>query len=278
MGGHEKVCRVVDLGRIDYAQAFALQQRLVAARKAGAAPDILLLCEHPHVLTLGRSGKLEHLRVSDEVLRRMGVEFHASDRGGDITYHGPGQIVGYPILQLAEIRRDVVWYVRQLEEAMIRATAAFGVTAFRVPGRTGVWVRPTPAPAAEDAAENAAASALVNAATRTLINPAEEKLGAIGVHISRWVTSHGFAYNVSSDLRYFDLIVPCGIADCRATSLEKLLGRPVSAAEVAPRLAEELGGVLGLEMANATREELHEWLAAAEPAAAGLASARVASE
>jgi lipoyl(octanoyl) transferase len=266
MTAQSKVCRVVDLGRIGYADAFALQQRLVAARKAGAAPNVLLLCEHPHVLTLGRSGKLEHLRASGEMLRQMDVEFHPSDRGGDITYHGPGQIVGYPILQLAEIRRDVVWYVRQLEEAMIRATANFGVTAFRVPGRTGVWVRPAPhdlgAPSTEDVAKD----------------EAEEKLGAIGVHISRWVTSHGFAYNVSSDLRYFDLIVPCGIADRRATSLEKIVGRPVLIAEVAPHLTHALGCVLGLEMASASREELHEWLAAAEPAAAGVASASVVLE
>jgi lipoyl(octanoyl) transferase len=273
MAAQSKVCRVVDLGRIGYAEVFALQQRLVAARKAGAIPDVLLLCEHPHVLTLGRSGKLEHLLASRDLLRQMGVEFHLSDRGGDITYHGPGQMVGYPILQLAEIRRDVGWYVRQLEEAMIRATAAFGIAAFRVPGRTGVWVHPAPpepgAPSTVDAAKTAAVSAAKNAA--------EEKLGAIGVHISRWVTSHGLAYNVSSDLRYFDLIVPCGIADRRATSLEKLLGRYVPIAEVAPHLTDALGCVLGLEMVSASREELYEWLAAAEPAAAGVASASVAN-
>jgi len=251
MGAGSKICRVVDWGSIGYAEALALQQRLVAARKAGAAPDVLLLCEHPHVLTLGRSGKLEHLRASDELLRKMGVEFHPSDRGGDITYHGPGQIVGYPILQLAEIRRDVVWYVRQLEEAMIQASVAFGITAFRVPRRTGVWVHPV--------------------AGESGLTPPEEKLGAIGVHISRWVTSHGFAYNVSSDLRYFDLIVPCGIAGRRATSLARLLGRPVSTSDVAPHLIEALGRVLGLEMAPAGREELDEWLVAAEPAAENVA-------
>jgi lipoyl(octanoyl) transferase len=245
MDAERRICRVVDLGTIGYAKALALQQRLVAARKAGMAPDVLLLCEHPHVLTLGRSGKLEHLRASDELLQEMGVTFHPSDRGGDITYHGPGQIVGYPILQLAEIRRDVVWYVRQLEEAMIQASAAFGVAAFRVPGRTGVWVQP--------------------AAGEPGLAPVEEKLGAIGVHISRWVTSHGFAYNVSSDLRYFDLIVPCGIPDRRATSLERVLGRPVSTSAVAPHLILALSQVLGLEMAQARCEELNEWLAASEP-------------
>ena len=189
----------------------AVQQRLVAARKAGTVPDILLICEHPHVLTLGRSGKIEHLRVTSDLLRQMGVEFHSSDRGGDITYHGPGQIVGYPILRLAEIRRDVGWHVRQLEEAMIRATAAFGITAFRVPGRTGVWVHP----AASEPVAPSSAKTLANDVT-------EEKLGAIGVHISRWVTSHGFAYNVSNDLRYFDLIVPCGIADRQGDPARKI--------------------------------------------------------
>ena len=183
-----RICRIVDFGSIGYAEAWALQKRVAAARKAGAIEDVLLLCEHPHVITQGRNGKREHLLASEHVLRQKGVEFHTTDRGGDITYHGPGQIVGYPILNLGAIRRDVVWYVRMLEEAMIRATAEFGVAAERVAEKTGIWVKN---------------------------GNAEEKLAAIGVHISRWVTSHGFAYNVSTDLRYFDLIVPCGIADCK---------------------------------------------------------------
>jgi lipoyl(octanoyl) transferase len=234
-------CCVIELGRLGYADACQLQQRLVAARKAGNVPNLLLFCEHPHVLTLGRNGRAEHLRIPISALEQMGVEFHHSNRGGDITYHGPGQIVGYPILQLGEIRRDVVWYVRQLEEVMIRASETFGVAAFRVPGRTGVWNRP---------AGNATCF--------------EEKLGAIGVHISRWVTSHGFAYNVSTDLSYFGLIVPCGIADCRVTSVERLLGRPVATAEVWPRLAAEFGRAFGFEMQTTRRQELDEWLAAAE--------------
>src|SRR5947209_19375704 len=167
----------VDLGLLGYRQAYALQKRVVAARKAGAIEDVLLLCEHAHVITLGRNGKLENLLASEHVLRQKGVEFHATDRGGDITYHGPGQIVGYPILNLGAIRRDVGWYVRTLEEAMIRATAEFGITAERVAGKTGIWMR---------------------------VGNTEDKLAAIGVHISRWVTSHGFAYNVSTDLRHFD--------------------------------------------------------------------------
>jgi lipoyl(octanoyl) transferase len=229
----------VDLGLIGYAEAWELQKRVVASRKAGAIADVLLLCEHPPVITLGRSGKRENLLASEHVLRQKGVEFHASDRGGDITYHGPGQIVGYPILNLGAIRRDVVWYVRMLEEAMIRATAEFGITAERVGGKTGIWVR---------------------------AGSTEEKLAAIGVHISRWVTSHGFAYNVSTDLRNFDLIVPCGIADRKATSLEKLLGRSVEQKEVAPRIAKHLGEVLGVEMKEATKRELMEKLEHAEQA------------
>ena len=235
-----KTCRTIDLGSIDYGEAAALQERLVAARKIGVTPDLLLFCEHPHVITLGRNGKREHLRASEELLRRRGVEFHHSNRGGDITYHGPGQIVGYPILDLNGIRRDVVWYVRQLEECMIRATSSFGIRAFRVPGRTGVWV------ARNAGVEDRQAS--------------QEKLAAIGVHISRWVTSHGFAYNVSTDLRFFDLITPCGIAGCRATSLEQLLGVPVTRADAIARLSAAFGETFGLEVAQVDATELYGWL------------------
>jgi lipoyl(octanoyl) transferase len=234
-----KTCRIINLGLIGYAEAYALQKRVVAARKAEAIEDVLLLCEHPHVITQGRNGKRAHLLVSERVLRQKGMDYYETSRGGDITYHGPGQIVGYPILNLGKIRRDVVWYVRMLEEAMIRATAEFGVTAERVAGKTGIWVR---------------------------TGNTEEKLAAIGVHVSRWVTSHGFAYNVSTDLRNFDLIVPCGIADRKATSLEKLLGRSVEEKEVAPRIANHLGDLLGLEMQETSRKELLEKLEHAEQA------------
>jgi lipoyl(octanoyl) transferase len=236
-----KNCLTFDLGLIAYEEAYALQKRVVAARKAGAIEDVLLFCEHPHVITLGRSGKRENLLASEHDLRQKGVEFHATDRGGDITYHGPGQIVGYPILNLGAIRRDVGWYVRMLEEAMMRASAEFGITAERVAGKTGIWVR---------------------------AGNSEEKLAAIGVHISRWVTSHGFAYNVSTDLRNFDLIVPCGIADRKATSLEKLLGRNVEEKEVAPLVARYLGELLGLEMKEGSRKELLDKLEHAEQAVA----------
>ncbi len=230
-------CHMIDLGLIGYAEAWALQKRIVAARKASAIEDVLLVCEHPHVITQGRNGKREHLLASEHVLRQKGVEYYETSRGGDITYHGPGQIVGYPILNLGAIRRDVVWYVRMLEEAMIRATSEFGITAERVAGKTGIWVKS---------------------------GDTEEKLAAIGVHISRWVTSHGFAYNVSTDLRYFDLIVPCGIADRKATSLEKLLGRSVEQEEVAPRIARHLGELFGLEMQEASKKEMLERLEQAE--------------
>lgn len=225
----QRICWVIDGGVIPYAPACELQNQLVQARKADAIPDVLLICEHPHVITLGRNGKRENLRAGSRVLHQMNVDFQPSDRGGDITYHGPGQIVGYPILDLTAHRRDVRWYVEQLEEAMIRASAAFGVSGHRSEGAHGVWVD-TPV--------------------------GEEKLAALGVHLSRWVTSHGFAYNVSTDLRYFDLIVPCGIPDKRATSLEKLLGRTVSKTEVLIRLIEQFGNAFDLRMVSMSRQEL----------------------
>jgi lipoyl(octanoyl) transferase len=244
-------CLTVDLGLIGYAQAYALQKRLVTARKANAIEDVLLLCEHPHVITQGRNGKREHLLASENVLRQKGVDFYETSRGGDVTYHGPGQIVGYPILNLAAIRRDVVWYVRMLEEVMIRASRDFGAPAHREAGKTGVWVAqernsPQSAQRAQSRAETA------------------EKLGAIGVHISRWVTSHGFAYNVSTDLRFFDLIVPCGIADRRATSLEKLLAHPVDSREVASRLTQHFGEVFSLDMQLTSLDNLLDLLREAE--------------
>ena len=234
----------VDLGLIPYAEAYALQKRVVAARKLSGIEDVLLFCEHPHVITQGRNGKKEHMLAGENVLRQKGVEFFETSRGGDVTYHGPGQIVTYPILNLGAIRRDVVWYVRMLEEAMIRATAEFGIEAKRESGKTGIWVGE---------------------------GKLGEKLGAIGVHISRWVTSHGLAYNVSTDLRNFELIVPCGIADRKVTSLEKLLGRSVKLAEVKPKLAKYLGEVLGLELREIGRAELRERLETVEQPAAATA-------
>jgi lipoyl(octanoyl) transferase len=217
----QKTGWVVNLGLLPYREGLELQQRLAAARKAGGVPDVLLLCEHPHVITQGRNGRREHLLGPEGLLEQMGVEYFETRRGGDVTYHGPGQLVGYPIFDLSGLRRDLVWYVRQLEEAMIAASVEMGIERARlVPnweGKTGVWVRQSAGP--------------------------PQKLAAIGVHVSRWVTSHGFAYNVRTDLRYFDLIVPCGIAGCRATSLEQVLGRAADSGEAAHRIAGHLGRV-----------------------------------
>ena len=229
-----RICWVVDAGRIPYGPACELQRQLVEARKARVIPDVLLLCEHPHVFTLGRNGKREHLLVSGDRLARENVELHATNRGGDITYHGPGQIIAYPILDLGDHRRDVRWYVEQLEEIMIRTTADFGIAARRVEGRHGVWVD---APGGE------------------------EKIGALGVHISRWVTSHGLAYNVSTDLRYFDWIVPCGIRDKRATSLAHLTGRTLACDQVRERMMAHFADVFGLRLERVSRGTLAEAVA-----------------
>jgi len=236
-----------------YRDAYALQKRLVAARKTDAIGDVLLLCEHRPVITQGRNGKREHLLVSENALRQRNVEFYETSRGGDVTYHGPGQLVGYPILQLGAIRKDVVWYVRMLEEVMIRTSGEFGICAVREPGKTGIWV----GNGEKDFTQSAQSS-------QRREESAAEKLGAIGVHISRWVTSHGFAYNVATDLRNFDLIVPCGIAGRKATSLEKLLERMVKLSDVTPKIVQHFGDVFGLEMMAGSREELLEKLERAE--------------
>lgn len=242
MAETHKTCWRVDLGLVPYAQSLELQYRVVAARKAGAIPDVLLLCEHPHVITQGRNGRREHLLGSERVLEQMGVEFFETRRGGDVTYHGPGQLVGYPIFDLSGLRRDLVWFVRRLEEAMIAASVGMGIPAERLlanwEGKTGVWVRACGGP------------------TRV----APTKLGAIGVHVSRWVTSHGLAWNVSTDLRYFDLIVPCGIAGCRATSVEQVLGRAVDFRAAAECLASAFGRVFGLGMEKVSVKELASYL------------------
>jgi lipoyl(octanoyl) transferase len=202
------------LGVLPYAQGLELQRTLVEERRAGQVPDLLLLLEHPHVITLGvkRDAARSNLVATPAILEERDVELYETGRGGDITYHGPGQIVGYPILDLRPDRCDVHQYVRDLEEVMIRAAADFGVVAGRTQGLTGAWVGP-------------------------------DKLGAIGVRISRWITSHGFAFNVATDLGYFDLIVPCGIATGGVTSLEKALGGPVSMAEAEAAIARRFAQV-----------------------------------
>jgi lipoyl(octanoyl) transferase len=206
------------LGRVPYAEALALQRSLVDERRAGRIPDTLLLVEHPPVLTLGvrGDGGRSHILATDETLASLGIEIHETGRGGDITYHGPGQIVGYPILDLNPDRRDVHRYVRDLETVLIRVAADYGIEAGRVDGLTGVWV-------------------------------GDEKLAAIGVRIARWITSHGFALNVTTDLDHFALIVPCGIADRGVTSMARLLGRPVDTAEVENSIIEHLSNLFDLK-------------------------------
>jgi lipoyl(octanoyl) transferase len=202
------------LGLVPYADALALQKELVEERRHGRIGDVLLLVEHPLVLTLGvrGDGGRSHILVSDDTLSTRGVDVHETGRGGDITYHGPGQVVGYPIVDLKPDRCDVHRYVRDLEEVLIRVAADYGLTGERVQGLTGVWV-------------------------------GGEKVAAIGVRIARWITSHGFALNVSTDLDYFKMIVPCGIADRGVTSFVRLLGRPVDRGEVEDRIVQRFTDV-----------------------------------
>lgn len=211
------LCLVEHLGTVRYTDALEIQRERVAARKAGTIPDTLLLLEHPHVYTLGRNAREGNILVSRERLAALGAEVFETDRGGDVTYHGPGQLVGYPILDLTEHRRDLAWFMRSLEEVLIGVAGDFEVRAERLPGCTGVWV-------------------------------GNAKLAAMGVHVSRWVTSHGFALNVCADLGYFGHIVPCGIREKQVTSLEKLLGRRVEMESVAERVVEHFGRVFELEM------------------------------
>jgi lipoyl(octanoyl) transferase len=214
---------VLELGRMRYADAFAVQQRLVDQRKRGEGMDTLLFVEHPHVVTMGRNGKQHNILASDEVLARTGIEYFETDRGGDVTYHGPGQVVGYPILDLREWKRDVHAYFQGVEQALINALAGLGLAAERVPerGSEGVWVKGA-------------------------------KVAAIGIHISRWITSHGFALNVDTDLNYFKYIVPCGLTKpvCSLRSLGCRAGREEVISAVAASFAE----IFDYELVTAQRE------------------------
>jgi lipoyl(octanoyl) transferase len=208
------------LGLVPYGDAVALQAELVARRRAGEIPDQLLLLEHPHVITMGSASDASHVLLDEAERRLVGIELHESGRGGDVTYHGPGQLVGYPILDLKPDRKDVHRYIRDLEEALIAALKTFGIPATRQPGLTGVWVE-------------------------------GDKIAAIGVRVSSgWITSHGFALNISTDLGFFDAIVPCGIRDHGVTSLERVLGRRVASAQVGDRVATALCEVFGLQSSS----------------------------
>ena len=217
------------LGVVPFDEALALQRSLVDARRAEEIPDTLLLLQHPHVLTLGvkRGGGRDHILATAERLADLGVGVSEAGRGGDVTYHGPGQVVGYPIISLKPDRQDVHRYVRDLEEVLIRTSADYGLAAERLPGLTGAWLRHE---------------------TRGL-----EKIAAIGVRIARWITSHGFAFNVNADLRYFDLIVPCGIRDRGVTSLATRLGQPVELEAVEDRLITHFADVFARQVTTPAR-------------------------
>ena len=220
---------VVQLGRVDYATALKLQQTLVELRKAGQIPDTLLLLEHPPVITLGRNAKRANVLISEEQAAQTGVEIYECDRGGDVTYHGPGQLVGYPIFDLRGFtpRLGAVDFVRKLEEVLIRTCADFGVATHRVRGMTGVW---------------------------TLRK--EAKIAAIGIHISRGVTSHGFALNVSTNLDQFKLIVPCGIGNKPVTSLDRCLSEAYPGIAVSPLTLEEVSQSVARNFARVFRTEI----------------------
>ena len=202
------------LGLVPYAGALELQRRLVEERRGGRVPDLLLLLQHPPVITLGvrGDGGRSHITVNQARLAELQIEISETGRGGDVTYHGPGQVVGYPILDLRPDRCDVHRYVRDIEEVMIRTCADYGLPAGRISGLTGAWI-------------------------------GEKKIGAIGVRISRWITSHGFAFNVNTDLDQFDLIVPCGIPDRGVTSLHEAIGRDIAVVDVEDSLARHFGDV-----------------------------------
>lgn len=223
----EKICRLLRLeGLTDYGEALALQRRLAEARATGGlADDLLILLEHPRVITLGRGARRSNVIASTDVLADGGVELHEVERGGDVTYHGPGQLVGYPIIDLTQHKQDLHWYLRQLEEVLLRALLSLGISGTRVPGYTGVWV------------EN-------------------RKIASIGVHVTRWVTFHGFALNVCTDLADFDLIIPCGIDAVQMTTVERESARTQSVGDVADQVARCFAEVFGLTMRPVTLQEL----------------------
>jgi lipoate-protein ligase B len=219
-------CLVLQYERIQYSRALDLQMKICESKKRGFSRDVLLLLEHPPTITLGRSGSMNHLLINQAELEAKGIDFWSVDRGGDITYHGPGQLVGYPLLTLKAGERDVHNYMRKLEESLIRLLALYGIEGLRENKLTGVWTR-------------------------------DGKIGAMGVHISRWITRHGFALNVNTDLTYFNLIVPCGISGRGVTSMEKLLSRPVEMNEVVDHYIQEFGFVFDRQMIRVNEQELY---------------------
>ena len=229
MKSKERTCLAVFLGPVEYLRAIELQMQVCQTKKQGFEEDVLLLLEHPPTITLGRNGKWTHLLASDHELNLRGVGRFEVDRGGDITFHGPGQLVGYPILQLAKEERDVRRYMRDLEEALIRLLADYGIMAARQEGLTGVWT-------------------------------SRGKIAALGVHISRWITRHGFALNISTDLSCFDWIVPCGVSGRGVASMSSILDRQVELREVAEKFVCEFGNVFARETIWVSEDEFKDRL------------------
>ncbi|MCG8349201.1 MAG: lipoyl(octanoyl) transferase LipB [Chloroflexales bacterium] len=231
-------CRVIDAGCIEYQSAWDWQRRLVAKRSAGQCPDTLLLLEHPPTITLGRAAKREHVLIDAAELARRGVTLVESDRGGDVTYHAPGQVVGYPIIKLSRYGGDLGRYVRNLEEIVIQVLTTYGIAAGRIPGLTGVWVE-----------ESETASSEFDLLAANIRRPNQAKIAAIGVKLSAsGVTAHGFALNVDPDLRGFAQIVPCGIRDRSVTSMAQILGAAPSRAEVIERVITSYRDVFGVDL------------------------------
>ena len=268
----------VYLGRVDYDEGLRLQAEMAGLVAEGRAGNVLLLLEHPPVLTLGRNAHRAHVLASEELLARRGVTLREIDRGGDVTYHGPGQLVGYPIFDLRSLRNPSggrmgpVDFVRRMEEALIRLCAGFGVRAGRIPGLTGVWCGVNEGSGIGGQGSDVDSSTEQAVASRTASAGPERKIGAIGIHVSRGITTHGFAFNVTTDLRDFGLIVPCGLPGHAVTSLEREVRRPEelpSLEAVAQRAAREFGlvfdrQVLAVESLAALRAQA-EAASAAEP-------------
>ncbi len=222
-------CYLLEFGRVDYPTALELQENVVKSRLLGRGEDVLILLEHSPVITIGRGGGSEDILVPLETLERMGVKIYQVPRGGRVTYHGPGQLVGYPCLDLRRYGKDVHGYLRLLEEVLIRVLDGYNVKARRVTGHAGVWV-------------------------------GGKKIAAIGIHVRRWITSHGFALNVSTDLGYFDMIVPCGVKNRAVTSLEQLLGRTLDMKEVRQRLVECWCDVFKVQIQPVDLQVLETWI------------------
>ncbi len=226
---------LVEYDTIPYAEALTLQRRLVAARKRGALNDLLLLLEHPPVFTLGRNAHESNILAAPEFLQQLGIEVYRVERGGDVTYHGPKQLVGYPILDLRHFRQDVGWFVRSVEETLIRAIGDFGIQGRRIEKLVGVWV---------DLPSNGTGP------------HSEAKIVQIGARIEEWITYHGFALNVDPNMQHFDLIIPCGISDKAVTSMARLLKQPMNMRAVRDRVAVRFAEVFGAELTRLTPAEL----------------------